>query len=85
MQVMPEKYIFTIGEKIKTTRPGKHLAPIELEAYNEDEKVCVVSHLRQYLTKTAPLRGECSKLLIVTSSHISQYVIAQSASGLSLY
>ena len=64
MQVMPEKYIFTIGEKIKTTRPGKHLAPIELEAYNEDEKVCVVSHLRQYLTKTAPIRGECSKLLI---------------------
>ena len=33
MQKLPGKYVFTIGEKRKTTRPGKHLEPIELTAF----------------------------------------------------
>ena len=64
MQVTQEKYVFTIGEKLKTTKPGKHMEPIELEAYGDDANLCIVAHLRQYLTKTGPLRGNSSKLLI---------------------
>ena len=49
---------------MKTTRPGKHLQPIELIAYNQDKTLCVVSHLQTYLTYTQPLRGQYSRLLI---------------------
>ena len=32
MQKLPGKYVFTIGEKLKTTKPGRHIDPIELTA-----------------------------------------------------
>lgn len=64
MQILPDKIVFTVGEKLKTTRPGKHLQPIELIAYNQDKALCVVSHLQTFLTYTQPLRGQHSKLLI---------------------
>ena len=49
MQVLPGKIVFTIGEKLKTTRLGKHLEPIELLEYPQDGSLCVVSHLKQYI------------------------------------
>ena len=52
MQELPGKIVFTIGDKLKTTRPGKHLAPIELLAYPRDESIYVVSHLKQYIART---------------------------------
>lgn len=55
MQELPGKIVFTIGEKLKTTRPGKHLALIELLADPRDESICVVSHLKQYIARTQPL------------------------------
>ena len=64
MQKLPGKYVFTIGEKLKTTRPGKHLEPIELADFEPDINLCVVTHLTQYLAKTANLRGPTSQLLI---------------------
>ena len=39
MQELPGKIVFTIGEKLKTTRPGKHLEPIELLEYQPDESL----------------------------------------------
>ena len=84
MQIFPDKIVFTVGEKLKTTRPGKHLQPIELIAYNQDKTLCVVSHLQTYLTYTRPLRGQYSKLLIsyakphkpVTISTVSKWAKA---------
>ena len=64
MQKLPGKYIFTIGEKRKTTKPGKHLEPIELTAFEPDINLCVVTHLDQYLAITENLRGSTSQLLI---------------------
>ena len=64
MQKLPGKYVFTIGEKLKTTRPGKHLEPIELTAFEPDINLYVVTHLNQYLVKTENLRGSTSQLLI---------------------
>jgi len=65
MQDLPGRIVFTIGDKLKTTRPGKHLAPIELLAYPTDESICVVSHLRQYIERTKPIRAtHDTKLLI---------------------
>ena len=84
MQILPDKTVFTVGEKLKTTRPGKHLQPIELIAYNQDKTLCVVSHLQTYLTYTQSLRGQYSKLLIsypkphkpVTISTVSKWAKA---------
>ena len=64
MQILPGKYVFTISEKLKTTRPGKHLEPIELTAFEPDINLCVVTHLNQYLVKTENLRGSTLQLLI---------------------
>ena len=64
MQKLHGKYVFTIGEKLKTTKPGKHLDPIELTAFDPDVNLCVVTHLDQYLAKTEKLRGATSQLLI---------------------
>ena len=64
MQELPDKYVFTIGEKLKTTKPGRHLEPIELVAYKQDESLCVVSHIKRYLYITKELRGHNCQLLI---------------------
>jgi len=32
VQELPGKIVFTIGDKLETTRPGKYLAPVELLA-----------------------------------------------------
>ena len=37
VQALPDKYVFIIGEKLKTTKPGKLLRPVELVAYKQDE------------------------------------------------
>ena len=66
MQVLPGKIVFTIGEKLKTTRPGKHLEPIELLAYPQDESLCVVSHLKQYIKYTEQLRAEQHARLLIS-------------------
>ena len=64
MQKLPGKYVFTIDDKLKTTRPGKHLEPIELTAFEPDINLCVVTHLNQYLVKTENLQGSTTQLLI---------------------
>ena len=46
MQEMPGKMAFTIRDILKTTRPGKHLDPIEILAYTADIRLCPVSHLK---------------------------------------
>ena len=64
MQALPDKYVFSIGEKLKTTKPGKHLEPIELVAYKQDESLCVVSHVTHYLHMTKELRGQNCQFVI---------------------
>jgi hypothetical protein len=64
MQELPGKFFFTIGEKLKTAKPGKHLEPIELQSYTPDENLCAVSHLKLYLSKTREIRDNKSQLLI---------------------
>jgi hypothetical protein len=40
MQKLPGKYIFTIGEKLKHTKPGTHQKPIELSSYADRDLCC---------------------------------------------
>ena len=67
MQISSDKCMFFINSLLKTSRPGKHLACIEFQAYAPDVRLCVVQHLQQYLTYTDTLRDDVKKLLITYS------------------
>lgn len=63
IQKLPSKYIFRIGSKLKHTQPGKHQELIELFQFS-DKDLCVVEHIREYVSRTEKLRKENSLLLI---------------------
>ena len=54
LEMFDDRAILFIPDKLKTTRPGHHLPPLELKAY-KDVELCVVSHLRQYIKLTENL------------------------------
>ena len=54
----------TICDKLKQTKTGRHLELTDLFAYPNDEKLCVVEHLKEYLHRTEQLRKGHSKLLL---------------------
>lgn len=57
-------YRFNFMDKLKQSRPGKHLEPIELLAFKEAKNLCVMEHLTEYLSRSKPLRKEHSQLLL---------------------
>lgn len=69
MQILPDRIMFSIRDRIKTTRPGKHLAPIELLSYSQDLNICPVAHIKQYITKTDSLRQTSTLLISYTKPH----------------
>ena len=46
MQISSDKCVFSINSLLKTSRPGKHLACIEFQAYAPDVILCIVKHLK---------------------------------------
>ena len=60
-----DRAILFISDKLKTTRPGHHLPPLELKAY-KDVELCVVSYLRQYIKLTENLRKGDEKQLLLS-------------------
>ena len=64
IQDLGDRYRITVNEKLKQTKPGRHLEPIELLAFPEDKELCVVQHLREYIHRTDPLRKDHSQLLL---------------------
>ena len=41
---------------IKQTRPTKHMATLCFQIYNKEPKLCVVTHLTEYLKRTKSYR-----------------------------
>lgn len=64
MDLGSEKCTFIITSLLKTSRPGKHLAPIELQSYKLDRRLCPVAHIEEYVKRTTELRGEHRKFFI---------------------
>ena len=85
MQETPEKYIFTIAVKLKTTNLGKDLEPINIEAYNTNVNLCVVSHLRTTWKELPLCAVNFRNYGSATLSLTDQFVVAQSASRLNLF
>jgi hypothetical protein len=81
MQEIDNEIIFTIREKLKTTKAGKHLPHIKFLSYPEDIHLCPVAHIKFYIGKTKPMRSH-SKLLLsyvkpfkpLTNSTIGRWV-----------
>ena len=80
---MDDRYRISVHEKLKQTKPGRHLEPIELLAFPEDKELCVVQHLREYIHQTDALRKDHSQLLLsyvkpfrpVARDTVLQYVL----------
>ena len=64
IQDLDDRYRISFHEKLKQTKSGRHLTPIELLAFPEDKELCVVQHLREYIHRTDPLRKDHSQLLL---------------------
>ena len=58
MQIRSEKFVFSINSWMKTSRPGKHLACVEFQAYTPDVTLSIVKHVQQYLKHAEILRGD---------------------------
>lgn len=55
---------FVITQNVKQSRPGIKQHVIKLEVYSIDDRLCVVTLLKEYLSRTASLRGKHSQLFI---------------------
>ena len=70
IQELERKYQVTVQQKLKQSRPGQHLEPIVLLEFVPDRKLCVITHLKEYLKRTKSLkRGYspfCASVLLIT-------------------
>lgn len=82
IQQLPNMLHITISQPLKTTKAGKHQAPLELLAYPSDINLCIVTHLKEYLKRTENLRTQNTALFIsfqkphaaVTRETVSRWV-----------
>ena len=56
MEKSEAKYVFPVYNKVKKSRLGKHIKPLEFIMYSNDEKLCVVTHLKEYINRTSQIR-----------------------------
>lgn len=70
MELSDLKCTFVITEKVKQSRVGIHLKPVEFLPYPEDEKLCVIKHLQEYIKRTKVIRKDCQQLLL---SHVKPH------------
>ena len=80
IRVLNDKCIIPIYTPLKQTRPGKHMKPMEFKVYTADSKLCVVDNLKEYLTKTAPIRNTLNCFFHI-KSHINQCLLTQFQGG----
>ena len=48
--------MFPVYIKVKQSRLGKHLKPLEFIMYFNDKKLCVVTYLKEYINRTSQIR-----------------------------
>ena len=58
------KCVFTVNVLLKQSRKGKHSAPMESMALPQNEKLCIVGVLKEYLRRTKEIREEENKPLL---------------------
>ena len=74
------QFEFLLPEHITQSRPGYKPRSVMLKAYPTDKTLCVVSHMKEYLRRTKPLRGDNKKLFISfmkPHKHISRETLSR--------
>ena len=56
IKILDNKVVIPIMSLIKQTKPTKHMAPLCFQIYNKEPKLCVVTHLTEYLKRTKSYR-----------------------------
>ena len=51
MELTTDKCIFHITDKVKQTRIRTLIPPLSFVAYSKDKKLCIISHLQEYLNR----------------------------------
>ena len=62
IQVLPDRLHISIHQVHKTTKPGKHQAPFEIQSFPSNECLCIEKRIHEYLSRTAPLRKNHTQL-----------------------
>ena len=57
---------FRLGDPVKATRPGQHIQELKFKAYAPDRRLCVLTVLKAYLSRTLDNRGKVTRLFITT-------------------
>lgn len=64
MTVTSSEITFRIVDLLKQSRPGYRNPLVSLQAFLADDSICVFSYLNEYVSRTAPLRGQVTSLFI---------------------
>lgn len=70
MELTTNECVFKVMEKVKQTRVGTHIQPIVFKPYPNEEKLCVIAHLKEYIKRTTPFRNASKQLLL---SHVKPH------------
>ena len=68
IHILPDRLRITIPHLLKTSKPGKHQAPLEIIAYPEDPSICIVTRFNEYISRTASLRKQNTTLFLSIQS-----------------
>lgn len=61
----PGRCTIFINQVLKTTKPGQHIAPLQLPNF-DTEALCPVRHLQRYLALTQPIRQPTDRRLLLS-------------------
>ena len=70
IKYVEEQVFIPIMQKIKQSKPGNHIYPLNFKTYPKDTKLCVVAHLKRYIEFTQDL-GHLINFLLATQNIIS--------------
>ena len=70
MTLVPDKCTFHVMQKVKQTRVSTHVQPLEFLKYSLEPQLCVVTHLIEYVKRTACNRNDTKQLLL---SYVKPY------------
>ena len=81
IQDLDDRFRISLHEKLKQTKPGRHLEPPELLSFPEDKELCVVQHLRECKDHSQLLLSYVKPFKQVARDTVSKWVkqVLQSA------
>ena len=69
MSISKNSAKFRFGDLLKQSRPGKHQAELSLKAYAPDRRLCIVTVLQEYLTRTREIRKHSQLFISFIQPH----------------